>query len=102
MRIRKLFRTKLATLKRESKSDLIRGLSEMGKATRLSEFGCRLKATCRYFDDDGVVCNEEGNEPLYCPEYHKLTEEESLKPIMGKMEEASYLLIPPDSVVVTH
>ena len=74
----------------------------MGKDTPLYEFGCRLKANCGYFDDDGVVCNEEGNEPLCCPQYHKLTEEESSKPIKGDVEEKSYPLTPPDSEVVMH
>jgi len=33
---------------------------------------CRFKATCRYYDIDGVQCNEEGDEPLPCPEYQKV------------------------------
>jgi len=32
--------------------------------------GCVFMKDCHYYDQDGVVCNEEDN-PVICPEYQK-------------------------------
>jgi len=42
---------------------------------RQSDFGlCFYSDRCRYYDLDGVVCNEEGGGP-YCGEYRRLSAE---------------------------
>jgi len=45
--------------------------------------GCRFKATCRYYDIDGIRCNEEGDEPSPCPEYRRVkTQRQTPEPVV--------------------